>query len=413
MGKKVEIPSMGESVTEAILVRWIKKEGDTVAVDDPICELETDKANVEIPSPVAGVVHHLKKEGDTVKVGDAIADINEVGAQKPASKPPTASAPTAREPQKEAPARDSENLSPSVRRAVKELNVDPSKLEGTGPRGRIIKEDVLQAAGKPVPTPPPPTSPNKFTPTPMTGGFPIKPKSTTAGDGIRREPMTKIRKKIAERLVTAKRDTAMLTTFNEVDMTEVLSLREKYKARFTETYGVPLGLMSFFARACVVALHEFPVVNAFIDGEDILFHDNVHLGIAVSTERGLVVPVLKNTDNMSFAKIETEIKRMATAAREGKLGLDELGGGTFTITNGGVFGSLLSTPILNPPQSGILGLHAIQKRPVALNDKVEIRPMMYLALSYDHRLVDGKDSVSFLVRLKNLLEDPSRLMLEV
>ena len=245
------------------------------------------------------------------------------------------------------------------------------------------------------------------------GGWAPKPKPAASGDGVRREPMTKIRKKIAERLVAAKRDTAMLTTFNEVDMTEVLGLREKYKARFTETYGVPLGLMSFFARACVVALHEFPVVNAFIDGEDVVFHDNVHLGIAVSTERGLVVPVLKNTDNMSFAKVETEIKRMATAAREGKLGLDELGGGTFTITNGGVFGSLLSTPILNPPQSGILGLHAIQKRPVAVNDKVEIRPMMYLALSYDHRLVDGKDSVSFLVRLKNLLEDPSRLMLEV
>jgi 2-oxoglutarate dehydrogenase E2 component (dihydrolipoamide succinyltransferase) len=225
--------------------------------------------------------------------------------------------------------------------------------------------------------------------------------------------MTKIRKKIAERLLSAQKNAAMLTTFNEIDMSAVQELRQRYQERFKETYGVSLGLMSFFARACALALREFPVINAYMEGEEIVYHDYVHLGVAVSTERGLVVPVLRNVSDMAFHKVESEIKRMAGAARDGKLSLDELGGGTFTITNGGVFGSLLSTPILNPPQRGILGLHSIQKRPVVINDKIEIRPMMYVALSYDHRLVDGKDSVSYLVRIKNLMEDPHRLMLAV
>jgi 2-oxoglutarate dehydrogenase E2 component (dihydrolipoamide succinyltransferase) len=420
MATKVEIPSLGESVTEAVLIRWIKQDGEAVSVDDPLCELETDKANVEIPSPTMGVLHHKVKQGATVRIGDLIAEVEAEGkatvkpaaaaASKPEAKPaaPAAAAPKA--PTAETPAprpgADIDDLAPSVRRLVKETGVDPSSLHGSGPRGRIVKEDVQAAADKPAMAPA------------ATGGFskpaaaPVVARPTSA-DGVRREPMTKIRKKIGERLVQAQHNAAMLTTFNEVDMSEVMGLRERYKEQFMKTYGVSLGFMSFFARAIALALKEFPVVNAFIEGDDVVFHDHVHLGIAVSTERGLVVPVLRNVGDMSFSKVETEIKRMAGAARDGKLSLNELGGGTFTVTNGGVFGSLLSTPIINPPQSAILGMHAIQKRAMVVNDKIEIRPMMYLALSYDHRLVDGKDSVSFLVRVKNLLEDPHRLMLAV
>ncbi len=413
MATKVTIPALGESVTEAVLVRWIKQDGEAVAVDDPLCELETDKANVEIPAPKAGVLKHKVAQGATVRIGDAIAEVDEnataSAAPKAASKPEAArtEAPRAETPKSEAPiaalraSADIEDLAPSVRRLVKEHGVDPAVLHGSGPRGRIVKEDVVAALEKP-------TLVGFAKPS---ASAPARPAS--AEDGTRREPMTRIRKKIAERLVQAQHTAAMLTTFNEIDMTEVLGLRERYKEQFQKTYGVSLGLMSFFARAVALALKEFPVVNAFIEGDEMIFHDNVHLGIAVSTERGLVVPVLRNAQDMSFSRIESEIKRMAIAAREGKLGLNEMGGGTFTITNGGVFGSLLSTPILNPPQSGILGMHATQKRAIVVNDKIEIRPMMYVALSYDHRLVDGKDSVSFLVRVKNLLEDPHRLMLAV
>lgn len=421
MATKVQIPSLGESVTEAVLIKWLKADGDTVSVDDPLCELETDKANVELPSPAAGVLKHSVAAGTTVRIGDSIA---EVGAGAGAAKAPPAvkaEAPKAPAATKETPKaaaaaatetheRTAEEYSPSVRRAAKEAGVDPSTLHGSGPRGRVVKEDVLAASGGGGSAPSPSAS-RPSAPPPVT--FAPAPARTTAGEGIRREPMTKIRKKIAERLVAAQHTAAMLTTFNEVDMSQVLELRERYKEQFQKTYGVSLGLMSFFARAVSLALKEFPVVNASIEGEDIIFHDNVNLGIAVSTDRGLVVPVLRKAEDMSFSKIESEIKRMATSAKEGKLGLNEMGGGTFTITNGGVFGSLLSTPILNPPQSGILGLHAIQKRPIAVKDEIVIRPMMYLALSYDHRLVDGRDSVSFLVRVKNLLEDPHRLMLAV
>ncbi len=427
MATKVQIPSLGESVTEATLLRWIKQDGEAVAIDDPVCELETDKANVEIPSPSAGVLRHKVKQGATVRIGDSIAEVEAggVGATKaPAAKAPEpkAAGPTPPPPSKEGKAPkglapethnvahheevDAEDLAPSVRRLVREHGVDPGSLHGTGPRGRIVKEDVMAAVTKPAAS------------SAKSGGFSTPAPSAPAVkspsvNGERREPMTKIRKKIAERLVSAQRNAAMLTTFNEVDMSEVLELRARYKEQFEKTHGVSLGLMSFFARAVALALKEFPVVNAFIEGEDVIFHDHVNLGIAVSTDRGLVVPVLRQVEDMSFNKIEGEIKRMANSAREGKLGLNELGGGTFTITNGGVFGSLLSTPILNPPQSAILGLHAIQKRPIVVKDEIVIRPMMYLALSYDHRLVDGKDSVSFLVRVKNLLEDPHRLMLAV
>jgi len=412
MSTEVKIPALGESVTEAVLVRWIKKEGEPVKTDDPLCELETDKANVELPSPAAGVLKRIAKEGATVRIGESVAQISEGGSRtaapapekkaEPADKPAAAPAAAGRDSVVEAP------LSPSVRRLVREHQVDTESLHGTGPRGRVTKEDVMNLVdgAKPAPAPAAPKAP---APTPG----PVSAPSVADADGVRRVAMSKIRKKIAERLVAAQHQAAMLTTFNEIDMSAVMELRERYKARFNEAHGVSLGLMSFFSRAVILALKEFPIINAFIDGNDVLYHDYVHLGIAVSTERGLVVPVLRHAEKMSFARIETEIKRTANAAREGKLNLDELSGGTFTITNGGVFGSLMSTPILNAPQSGILGLHAIQKRPKAVEDRVEIRPLMYVALSYDHRLVDGRDSVSFLVRVKESLEDPARLMLEI
>lgn len=418
--RKVEIPALGESVTEAVLAKWIKQEGDVVQVDDSLAELETDKANVELPAPAAGILHHLKKPGDTVKIGEAIAEIVPGGASAPAPKPaaksesPTKAAPaaaTSTPASQDAISSVGDGLSPSVRKLMREHSVTADAVQGTGPHGRVLKEDVLAAAGpKGTPAlkvaPAAPAAPTKVsTPTPSVASPTLS--------GQRREPMSKLRKRIAERLVSAQHNAAMLTTFNEIDMTEVLALRDKYRESFQKKHGVSLGLMSFFARACALALQEFQSVNAFIEGEDVVYNENVHLGIAVSTERGLVVPVLKNVNGLSFATIEGEIKRMANSARDGKLGLNELSGGTFTITNGGVFGSLMSTPILNPPQSAILGMHAIQKRPMVVNDSIQIRQMMYVALSYDHRLVDGRESVSFLVKVKQLIEDPHRLMLGV
>lgn len=411
MASQITIPPLGESVTEAVLLRWLKEEGASVKTDEPVCELETDKANVEIPAPASGILKQKIKEGTTVKIGDTIAEVSEgkgTGSAKPVEKK--------NEP---APSESVEDtrLSPSVRRVVRELQVDPESVQGTGPRGRIVKEDVIGFAGKTAHSPTPSSSTQEVLASlTKTSSSQVQTRTesvVTSVGGVRREPMSKIRKKIAERLVMVKQQTAMLTTFNEIDMANVLELKNRYKEQFQKAHGVSLGLMSFFARACILALKEYPMINAFIEGDDIVYHDYVHLGIAVSTERGLVVPVLRNTERMGFAKVESEIKRTAMAAREGKLSIDELSGGTFTITNGGVFGSLLSTPILNPPQSGILGMHTIQKRPKVVEDKIEIRPMMYVALSYDHRLVDGKDSVSFLVKVKESLEDPARLMLEV
>jgi 2-oxoglutarate dehydrogenase E2 component (dihydrolipoamide succinyltransferase) len=422
MALKVQIPPLGESVTEAVIAKWLKEDGAAVKTDEPVCELETDKANVELPSPGNGVLRHTAKAGDTVKIGDVVAEIAEgAAASAPAKAAPAAkpAAPVAAAPKAAAPApksgasaaESSEALSPSVRKALREHPVDVDKLEGTGPRGRIVKEDILRAAegnggadgAKAAPAAAAPIAPKM--PAPAGAGVLLA--------GQRRVPMTKIRKRIAERLVSAQHTAAMLTTFNEIDMSAVLELRDKYRESFTKKHGVSLGLMSFFARACALALAEFPSVNAFIEGDDVIYNDNVNLGIAVSTERGLVVPVLRHVSDMDFAKVESEIKRMAASAKEGKLSLNELTGGTFTITNGGVFGSLMSTPILNPPQSGILGMHAIQKRPIAVDDKIVIRPMMYVALSYDHRLVDGRESVSFLVKVKQLIEDPHRLMLAI
>ena len=392
----VVLPELGESVADAILVEWLKSDGEAVAVDEPLAVIETDKADVELPAPSAGVLHTLKADGDTIEVGETIATIDEDG--KAVSKVEVSEkVDTPVEPV------EADGLSPAVRRLVTEHDLDPTEITGTGKDGRLTKGDVLAylesaASEPPVSEPEAPAPP---------------PAPAVSSDGERREPMSQIRTRIAERLVSAQQTAAMLTTFNEVDMSGIFDLRAKYKEMFADVHGISLGLMSFFVRASVIALQEYPDVNASIDGSDIVYRDYVNMGIAVGTDRGLVVPVLKSAERMSFATIESEIKRVALSAREGKLGLDELSGGTFTITNGGVFGSLLSTPILNPPQTGILGMHAIQNRPIAVGDEVVVRPMMYLALTYDHRLIDGQTSVTFLVRVKDLLEDPARMMLEV
>ena len=421
MALDVEIPGMGESVSEVILIEWLKDDGERVERDEPICVLETDKANVDLPSPASGTLKHLQALEATLEIGAVIAQIEEGAAPSAPTAQGDVSSPPAPAVQEEAPAppvaaaaaseaaaeEKSDALSPAVRKLVEEHGLDPAAMVGSGKDGRLTKQDVLAhtEVAKPAQAPPVKT---QITAPPSP---PAAPES--AEDGIRREPMSRIRQRIAQHLVGAQHNAAMLTTFNEVDMSGVMALRAKYKARFAEVHGISLGLMSFFSRAVVLALGEFPAVNAQIDGTDIVYHDFVNLGIAVSTERGLLVPVLRRAERMSMAGIESEIKRLALGARDNKLALDELSGGTFTITNGGVFGSLLSTPILNAPQSGILGMHTIQQRPVAVDGEVVIRPMMYVALSYDHRLVDGQQSVSFLVRVKELVEDPARLMLEV
>lgn len=392
----VVLPELGESVTDAILVEWLKSDGEAVAVDEPLAVIETDKADVELPAPSAGVLHTLKADGDTIEVGETIATIDEDG--KAVSKADVS--------EKVDTPVEADGLSPAVRRLVTEHDLDPAAITGTGKDGRLTKGDVLAYLDSEVSEVPDPPVSEPETPAPP-------PAAAVTDDGERREPMSQIRTRIAERLVSAQQTAAMLTTFNEVDMSGIFDLRAKYKEMFADVHGISLGLMSFFVRASVIALQEYPDVNASIDGSDIVYRDYVNMGIAVGTDRGLVVPVLKSAERMSFATIESEIKRVALSAREGKLGLDELSGGTFTITNGGVFGSLLSTPILNPPQTGILGMHAIQNRPVAVGDEVVVRPMMYLALTYDHRLIDGQTSVTFLVRVKDLLEDPARMMLEV
>jgi 2-oxoglutarate dehydrogenase E2 component (dihydrolipoamide succinyltransferase) len=421
MPTNVDIPALGESVREAVLLKWHKNDGDTVAKDEPLCELETDKANVDVPSPAAGIIRRVKQEGATVAIGETIARIEESGTGS--SAPVKSVAVEMPKTQASEPA-TTEDLSPAVRRLVDENKLNPALIPATGPNGRLIKEDVLkhleQLGGTVAPPPSVPPQPSKpaAKAQPESPVIPTTQKPPSAAmmfdaEGIHRAPISKMRASIARRLVEAQHTAAILTTFNEVDLTDIIALRAKYKETFEKTHGIGLGFMSFFARAVVLGLREFSRINAFIDGNDVVYHKYVHLGIAVSTDRGLAVPVLRNVQNMSFAKIETEIKRLAAAARDGKLGLEELSGATFTVTNGGIFGSLLSTPILTPPQSGILGMHAIQKRPVVVNDEIKIRSMMYLALSYDHRLVDGRESVSFLVRVKQLLEDPSRLMLEI
>ncbi|MGR3810442.1 2-oxoglutarate dehydrogenase complex dihydrolipoyllysine-residue succinyltransferase [Jiulongibacter sp. NS-SX5] len=401
----VTIPAVGESITEVTVSAWNKNTGDTVEMDEIICELESDKATFELPSPAAGVLTTNIEEGAVVPIGEIIATIAEGAVSAAPSAAPAAStdAPAA------APVSGNDTYasghpSPAASKILAEKGIDPASVKGTGVDGRITKEDA-EKAQKSAP------APAKAAPAAASAAPALAPEAGSRGQ--RREKMTSLRKTIAKRLVAVKNETAMLTTFNEVDMQPIMDLRKAYKERFKEIHGVGLGFMSFFTKACAIALQEFPNINAFIDGEEIVYNDYVDVSIAVSAPRGLVVPVIRNAEGMTFNEIESEVVRLATKARDNKLTIPEMTGGTFTITNGGIFGSMLSTPIINAPQSAILGMHNIVQRPVAINGQVEIRPIMYLALSYDHRTIDGKDSVRFLVRVKELLEDPMRMLLMV
>lgn len=389
---EVKVPLLPESVADATVSTWHKKAGDAVSRDENLVDLETDKVMLEVPAPVDGILKEIiKPNGEVVQANQVIAII-EAGKAAAANNTAETAKATAPTPAANQSAAQASSLSPSVRRVVAEHDIDVSKVKGTGKDGRITKENVMamieQAAG-PAPT------------------------TSLSGRIEKRVPMTRIRARIAERLLEVSQGTAMLTTFNEIDLHEVMALRNKYKDKFEKSHNVRLGFMSFFIRAAVEALKRFPAVNASIDGNDVVYHGFYDIGVAVSTDRGLVVPVLRDADKMSMAEIESKIAEYAGKARAGKLTLEEMQGGTFTITNGGVFGSLLSTPILNSPQSAILGMHKIQERPVVENGQIVVRPMMYVAMSYDHRIIDGKDSVTFLVAIKELLEDPARLLLEI
>ncbi len=422
MSTDVTVPTLGESITEATLGEWLKQPGDAVAADEPIASLETDKVAVEVPSPVAGILEdQVVAVGDTIEVGAVIARIGEGGSEKRDQQSETkdkskekASAADAdmgddSEDREASAAADSQplTLSPAVRRAVLEHGLDPSKIKGTGKDGRLTKDDVLQAAKVEKAEPHAPS---------MAPGEPAVAKSEAA-KGNRNEErvrMTRLRQTIANRLKEAQNTAALLTTFNDVDMSAVMDARSRYKDLFEKKHGIRLGFMGFFVKAACLALRDVPSVNGRIDGDEIVYHDYVDVSVAVSAPNGLVVPVIRNAESMSFAEIETTIADLGQRAKDGKLGLDEMKGGTFTISNGGVFGSLLSTPIINPPQSAVLGMHRIEQRPVVLDTgEIAARPMMYLALSYDHRLVDGREAVTALVRMKEALEDPMRLLIDL
>ncbi|UYQ72446.1 2-oxoglutarate dehydrogenase complex dihydrolipoyllysine-residue succinyltransferase [Pelagibacterium flavum] len=411
MSTEVRVPTLGESVTEATIGQWFKKVGDAVSADEPIVELETDKVTIEVPAPVSGTLEAISvNEGDTVEVGALIAAIAagaapaksaEAPKEEPKAEAPKAEA--AKPAEAPAPAAKTEMPpAPSAAKLMAERDVDPSSVSGSGKRGQVLKEDVLKALDN--------TGPAK-----VEAPAPAAPRAARAEDqgGEERVKMTRLRQTIAKRLKDAQNSAAMLTTFNEVDMKPVMDLRNSYKELFEKKHGVKLGFMGFFTKAVVHALKEIPAVNAEIDGTDIIYKNFAHIGVAVGTEKGLVVPVVRDADQMTIAEIEKEISRLGRAARDGQLSMADMQGGTFTISNGGVYGSLMSTPILNAPQSGILGMHKIQERPVVVGGQVVIRPMMYLALSYDHRIVDGKEAVTFLVRVKESLEDPQRLVLDL
>ncbi|MBA4848775.1 2-oxoglutarate dehydrogenase complex dihydrolipoyllysine-residue succinyltransferase [Emticicia sp. BO119] len=408
---EVVVPAVGESISEVTIASWSKKDGDSVKMDEVICELESDKATFELPSPETGIITIVAQAGQVVPIGGVVARIALGGA----STAPAANTEKPATQETSTPASGNSyaagHPSPVAAKVLAEKGIDPATVQGTGVGGRIMKEDALKATPTPAaPATPQPQASNASEPkapvnTPVTAG--------TEGRITRREKMTSLRKTIARRLVAVKQETAMLTTFNEVDMKPIMDLRAKYKDKFKETHGVGLGFMSFFTKACAIALKDFPVVNAYIDGDEIVYNDYADIAIAVSAPRGLVVPVIRNAEKLSFAGIEAEVVRLAGKARDNKLTIEEMTGGTFTITNGGIFGSMLSTPIINAPQSAILGMHNIVERPVVVNGEIVIRPIMYVALSYDHRIIDGKDSVSFLVRVKQLLEDPSRILLGI
>ncbi|HKQ94723.1 MAG TPA: 2-oxoglutarate dehydrogenase complex dihydrolipoyllysine-residue succinyltransferase [Aestuariivirgaceae bacterium] len=409
MSTEIKVPALGESVSEATIAKWFKKPGDAVKLDEPLVELETDKVTIEVPSPAAGVLETVAAQtGETVKVGGILGAIGNGAAasQAPAPAPKPAAAGPAPTPKPAAsaspaaPAAEAAPLSPAVRKIVEEKKLDPQRMAGSGKDGRITKGDALQAAPKAA-RPAQPPAPITAPPPPAEEGREVRVK------------MTRLRQTIARRLKEAQNTAAMLSTFNEVDMHQVIGLRTQYKETFEKRHGVKLGFMGFFVKAVIQALKEIPSINSEIDGEDIVYRNYYHIGVAVGLDKGLVVPVVRDADRLSLAEIEKEIATLGNKARDGSLKIEDMQGGTFTISNGGVYGSLMSTPILNAPQSGILGMHKIQDRPVAVNGEVAIRPMMYLALTYDHRLVDGREAVTFLVRVKESLEDPQRLILEL
>ncbi len=398
---EIKVPTVGESISEVQLLRWNKKTGEYVERDEVIAELESEKATFEVNAEKAGVLTTIAAEGDQLKIGELLATIDDTAKATPAKveitapKPPAVAtvqaAPTEQKPAAPKPTQAEVKATPLASALLAEKKVDLSQVKATGPQGKIVKDDVLKALEQP-------------------GRIPFENQVLSAREE-RKEKMSNLRKTIAKRLVEAKNGTAMLTTFNEVDMSAILAIRAAYKDKFKEVHGVGLGFMSFFAKACSVALREWPSVNASIDGDTILYHDYADISVAVSTPRGLTVPVMRNVESMSMAEVEKKVAELAIKARDSKLTAEELTGGTFTITNGGVFGSLMSTPIINAPQSAILGMHKIQERPMVEKGQVVVRPMMYLALSYDHRIIDGRESVGFLVRVKELLENPAQLLI--
>jgi 2-oxoglutarate dehydrogenase E2 component (dihydrolipoamide succinyltransferase) len=409
---EIRVPTLGESVTEATIGKWFKKAGEAVAVDEPLVELETDKVTIEVPAPAGGVLSEIAaKDGETVAVGAILGQIKEGAGAAPAAKAAPAAPPAAKATPAPVAAPATAKvvdapLAPSVRKLSAESGLDAATVPGTGKDGRVSKGDMLaaieRAAAQPTPV--------------AQSAAAVQVRAPSPADDAAREErvrMTRLRQTIAKRLKDAQNTAAMLTTFNEVDMSHVMALRSQYRDLFEKKHGVKLGFMGFFVRACVQALKEIPTVNAEIDGPDIIYKNYYHIGIAVGTERGLVVPVVRDCDQKSLAEVEKAISDFGHRARDGALKIDEMQGGTFTITNGGIYGSLMSTPILNAPQSGILGMHKIQERPMVIGGKVEVRPMMYLALSYDHRLVDGREAVTFLVRVKESLEEPARLVLDL
>lgn len=446
----MKVPTIGESITEVTLAQWLKQDGEYVQMDEPICEFESDKATLEFPAEAAGILKHVAAEGDDLEIGALVARIDTSaeasgeasGEEKEPAKssesdsksaadeskteesgdsetdPDGTSDPTeeqASESAKEQPAeaQTGGHPSPAAAKILREHDISPADVEGTGKDGRITKEDALKAAKEKSEDPKPAAQPQTEPASESTPSGDTQVERALFSREERRKKMSRMRRTIARRLVSAKNETAMLTTFNEADLTEVIALRKKYQEQFVERYGVKLGFMSIFAKACAKALQEIPEVNAYIDGDELIYHDYVDISIAISTPTGLVVPPVKNVESLGFHEIELKIKELATKARDGKLSLEEMQGGTFTITNGGIFGSMMSTPILNEPQSAILGMHAIQERPVARDGEVVIRPMMYLALSYDHRVIDGSSSVTFLVKVKEALEDPVRMLFGV
>jgi 2-oxoglutarate dehydrogenase E2 component (dihydrolipoamide succinyltransferase) len=408
---EVKVPTVGESISEVTNANWLKNEVDTVALNDILCEIESDKATFELAAEASGLLHIVAKAGTTLPIGGLVCTI-EVTAGQPLSTPPVKTEETVSQPQKSGETTYATGTpSPAAQKILSEKGIEPKEVNGSGVDGRITKEDALKAEK---------TTPQEIKSEPKTDKPAVKPpeapvqKPQVVGErGERRERMTQLRKTVARRLVAVKNETAMLTTFNEVDMKPIMDMRNRFKDKFKEKYNIGLGFMSFFTKACCVALQEWPAVNAMIDGDEIVYHNYCDISVAVSSPRGLVVPIVRNAEKMSFSQIEGAIAALAVKARDNKLTIDEMTGGTFTITNGGVFGSMLSTPIINAPQTAILGMHNIVERPVVVDGQIVIRPIMYVALSYDHRIIDGKEAVSFLVRVKQILEDPARMLFDI